>query len=51
MTAPSQATYSRSLRSLQVPPIENGDHFTLIEFERRYSIMLHIKQAELNVDS
>jgi Uma2 family endonuclease len=30
-----------------VPPLENGDHLTRAEFERRYDAMLHVKKAEL----
>jgi Uma2 family endonuclease len=44
---PSQPTYSRSLRGLQVPPLENGDRLTRFEFERRYSLMPLDKKAEL----
>lgn len=48
MTASSSgSTYSRSLHGLQVPPLENGDRLTRIEFERRYNLMPHVKKAEL----
>ena len=30
-----------------VPPLENGDHLTRHEFERRYHGMTHLKEAEL----
>jgi Uma2 family endonuclease len=30
-----------------VPPLENGDHLTMAEFERRYEAMPHLKKAEL----
>jgi Uma2 family endonuclease len=30
-----------------VPPLENGDHLTRDEFERRYAAMPHVKKAEL----
>ena len=30
-----------------VLPLENGDHLTRDEFERRYSAMPHLKKAEL----
>ncbi len=43
----SQPTYSRSWRGLQVPPLENGDRLTQIEFERRYNLMPQVKKAEL----
>jgi Uma2 family endonuclease len=32
---------------LKVPPLENGDHLTVEEFERRYEAMPHLKKAEL----
>ncbi len=31
----------------RVPPLENGDHLTRVEFERRYHAMPHLKKAEL----
>src|SRR5215216_4647620 len=30
-----------------IPPLENGDHLTDLEFERRYAAMPHLKKAEL----
>jgi Uma2 family endonuclease len=30
-----------------IPPLENGDQLTRIEFERRYQAMPHLKKAEL----
>lgn len=30
-----------------IPPLESGDHLTLIEFERRYNAIPHLKKAEL----
>lgn len=30
-----------------IPPLENGDHLTRAEFERRYAAAEHIKKAEL----
>jgi Uma2 family endonuclease len=30
-----------------IPPLENGDHLTRAEFERRFDAMLHLKKAEL----
>ncbi len=30
-----------------IPPLENGDRLTLVEFEHRYSAMPHLKKAEL----
>jgi Uma2 family endonuclease len=32
---------------LNIPPLENGDHLTREEFERRYEAMPHVKKAEL----
>ena len=46
MTA-SQPIHSRFSRSLQVPPLENGDRLTRIEFERRYNAMPRYAKAEL----
>lgn len=44
----SPITSHRLKRSqLQVPPLENGDRLTRIEFERRYNFMPHVKKAEL----
>jgi hypothetical protein len=31
----------------RVPPLQNGDHLTRAEFERRYAAMPHLKKAEL----
>ncbi len=31
----------------RIPPLENGDHLTRAEFERRYAAMPHVKKAEL----
>ena len=33
--------------AVQTPPLQQGDHLTRAEFERRYSAMPHIKTAEL----
>ncbi len=30
-----------------IPPLQTGDHLTLVEFERRYSAQPHLKKAEL----
>ncbi len=38
--------YQRA-RSPEIPPLENGDHLTREEFERRYDAMPHLKKAEL----
>lgn len=32
---------------MDVPPLQNGDHLTRIEFERRYAANPHLKKAEL----
>lgn len=32
---------------IAIPPLENGDHLTRAEFERRYELMPSIKKAEL----
>lgn len=34
-------------RQLVIPPLENGDHLTRAEFERRYEAMPAVKKAEL----
>jgi len=31
----------------QLPPLENGDRLTRLEFEQRYNAMPHLKKAEL----
>ncbi|NES01391.1 MAG: Uma2 family endonuclease [Okeania sp. SIO2F4] len=36
-----------TLTSTKIPPLENGDKLTCIEFEQRYEQMPHIKKAEL----
>lgn len=33
--------------AVDLPPLENGDHLTRAEFERRYKAMPHLKKAEL----
>ena len=35
------------LAPVDPPPLENGDHLTRCEFERRYSAMPDVKKAEL----
>lgn len=30
-----------------IPPLEQGDHLTQVEFEKRYEAMAHLKKAEL----
>ena len=43
------AAISVTERSAQspVPPLQNGDRLTLVEFERRYKAMPGLKKAEL----
>lgn len=42
------ASVEQSLnQNTQIPPLENGDRLTRYEFERRYTMMPHIKKAEL----
>ena len=31
----------------RIPPLQQGDHLTRDEFERRYEAMPHLKKAEL----
>ncbi|CAN5844021.1 Uma2 family endonuclease [soil metagenome] len=42
-TRPSETGRSSS----NIPPLENGDHLTRLEFERRYDAMPDVKKAEL----
>jgi len=35
------------IQSPEIPPLENGDHLTREEFERRYNAMPHLNKAEL----
>jgi Uma2 family endonuclease len=42
------STLVRPARSVEViPPLEQGDHLSREEFERRYEAMSHVKKAEL----
>ncbi len=41
------ATQTINQPVLEIPPLENGDRLTRVEFERRYEAMPHIKKAEL----
>src|SRR5205807_8613030 len=45
MTAPTATPQVPPLTAL--PPLENGDHLTRDEFERRYDAMPNLKKAEL----
>jgi Uma2 family endonuclease len=47
MTTSPVTSHRFSRSQLQVPPLENGDRLTRIEFERRYNFMPHLKKAEL----
>ena len=40
-------TKSVTKPTLTIPPLENGDQLTRIEFERRYERMVNLKKAEL----
>ncbi len=37
----------REKKIISIPPLENGDSLTSLEFERRYSAMPHLKKAQL----
>lgn len=37
----------REKKTISIPPLENGDNLTSLEFERRYSAMPHLKKAQL----
>lgn len=47
MTTSPVTSHRFSRSHPQVPPLENGDRLTRIEFERRYNKMPHVKKAEL----
>ena len=38
---------ARGTDAVDLPPLENGDRLTRVEFERRYEAMPHLKKAEL----
>ncbi|MDJ0582443.1 Uma2 family endonuclease [Crocosphaera sp.] len=40
-------TQSITKSTVKIPPLENGDRLTRLEFETRYQQMTHIKKAEL----
>lgn len=42
-----QSTPVQPSKPLGVPPLENGDRLTRLEFERRYCVMPQVKKAEL----
>ena len=46
MVSPKLKSTAKS-DSTVLPPLQNGDHLTRAEFERRYSAQPHIKKAEL----
>ena len=48
MTSIQSESINSDLKSShKLPPLENGDRLTRIEFERRYHAMRHLKKAEL----
>jgi hypothetical protein len=47
MTAPSADPRFRPSKPAEVPPLQNGDHLTRAEFERRYSAMSGVNKAQL----
>jgi hypothetical protein len=47
MTILAQPRSVETIANGRVPPLENGDHLTRAEFERRYDAMPHLKKAEL----
>ncbi|MGB5595437.1 MAG: Uma2 family endonuclease [Crocosphaera sp.] len=40
-------TQSITKSTIKIPPLENGDRLTRLEFETRYQQMTHVKKAEL----
>ncbi|MGB3403078.1 MAG: Uma2 family endonuclease [Microcoleaceae cyanobacterium] len=40
-------TSQKQQQAVLIPPLENGDSLTRVEFERRYNAMPHLKKAEL----
>jgi len=47
MSTLTQPKSSPKPDSGRIPPLQNGDHLTADEFERRYHAMPHVKKAEL----
>ncbi len=43
----SAITTNNIASQAKIPPLENGDRLTLVEFEQRYSAMRNLKKAEL----
>src|ERR1019366_2139242 len=43
----SVAHITKPPKKPRIPPLENGDHLTVAEFERRYEAMPELKKAEL----
>src|SRR6266536_1876757 len=43
----STARITKPRRKARIPPLENGDHLSIDEFERRYEAMPELKKAEL----
>lgn len=47
VTAAIPEKKTRRLKTAVFPPLQNGDHLTRAEFERRYAAHPHLKKAEL----
>jgi Uma2 family endonuclease len=47
MASPATLSPTPPEARLSLPPLENGDRLTRLEFERRYAAMPHLKKAEL----
>ncbi|MEM8495638.1 MAG: Uma2 family endonuclease, partial [Planctomycetota bacterium] len=47
MMAPTPVSVAKSAKRDAVPPLENGDRLSRVEFERRYHTMPKVKKAEL----
>ena len=47
VTAAVPEKKTRRLKTAVFPPLQNGDHLTRAEFERRYAAHPHLKKAEL----
>src|SRR5439155_1738829 len=47
MTTRSESAEAVPPLAVEIPPLENGDHLTRAEFERRYDAMPNLKKAEL----
>src|SRR5438270_10421299 len=47
MAITTETAASEAPAAGKIPPLENGDHLTRAEFERRYDAMPGLKKAEL----